>query len=331
MGSPHPKQNPFAAAIPTRKPVNEPGPAETATCVTASCPRPVSPRRRSMAARNVSETCRSRGSILSPRTPPPETRTTLPPPRTRPPETRATLPHGVADSTARIKRLSGDQACDVVVEHERGEHEDQGQPHLLRHHPGLRGERFATQRLDREEDEMPPVEDRDGQEVQDAQVHAQQPEEVQKVGDSLPGLVPRHLGDEDGSSERIGGEDPHEELHHGEHGQVDDPPRLLRRAPDGGYGIDPPLDDLLAGHHPDLGPVDLLPENGAPLPDFRRDRHPDLLLPPANDQGKLLPGPRFPDPGGELLPSPHLSLPDADNRVARLQARPRRPRIPHHV
>src|SRR3990172_13336550 len=116
MGSPHPKQNPFAAAIPTRKPVNEPGPAETATCVTASCPRPVSPRRRSMAARNVSETCLSRGSILSPNTPPSET--------------RATLPHGVADSRATIKRLSGDQTCDVVVEHERGQHEYQRQPHL---------------------------------------------------------------------------------------------------------------------------------------------------------------------------------------------------------
>src|SRR4030043_801642 len=121
MGTPHPKQNPFAAAIPTRKPVNEPGPAETATCVTTSCPRPASPRRRSMAARNVSETCLSRGSILSP--------------STRPSETRATLPHRGADSAARIKRLAGEQACDVVVEHERGQHEDQGQSHLLRHHP----------------------------------------------------------------------------------------------------------------------------------------------------------------------------------------------------
>src|SRR3990172_12225199 len=139
MGSPHPKQNPSAPPTPTRKPVNDPGPAETATCVTASLPRPASPRSRSMAARNVSETCFSRGRTVSP--------------RTRSPETSATLPHGVAGSMAGIKRLSGDQARDVVVEHERGEHENQGQTHLLRHHPCLRGEGLAPQRLDREEKE----------------------------------------------------------------------------------------------------------------------------------------------------------------------------------
>src|SRR4030065_141044 len=48
MGSPHPKQNPFAAAIPTRKPANDPGPAETATRVTAGLPLPAPPKSRSL-------------------------------------------------------------------------------------------------------------------------------------------------------------------------------------------------------------------------------------------------------------------------------------------
>ncbi|MBM2828686.1 MAG: hypothetical protein HW408_1218, partial [Actinobacteria bacterium] len=86
--APRPWQNPFAAAIPTLRPVKEPGPADTATWDTSESVDPAFRKSPSTAASIVPDACRPAGSRARE--------------STFSPETSATPPCGVAVSIARI-------------------------------------------------------------------------------------------------------------------------------------------------------------------------------------------------------------------------------------
>src|SRR3990170_3161747 len=254
---PPPKQNPFAADIPTRRPVNDPGPAETATHETTPWAAPAAAKSPSTAEMYASEACRPGGRAASA--------------STAPPETSATLPRGVADSIARITCSTGQEPGDVVVEDERRQREDEREPHLVRQRAHLRGDRLAHQPFDGEEEQVPAVEDRDREQVEDPEVDAQEAEEVGEGGDPLPGLVPGDLRDEDRAPQRLRREDAGDELHHRHHGQVDELPRLLPRAQEGRHRPRLPVDHVRPRDDPDFRFGELLSEDGAPLPHLGGD------------------------------------------------------------
>src|SRR5690348_12018396 len=95
----------------------------------------------------------------------------------------------------------GHDARDVVVEDEHHQREKQEETDLLRHFPLAKGQRPSAHGFEREEQQMAAVEHRNRQEIEHAQVHADEPEETDEIVESALGLLARGLDDEDRTAE----------------------------------------------------------------------------------------------------------------------------------
>ncbi len=145
-----------------------------------------------------------------------------------------------------------DNAEDVVVESEDHEHDEEGQPDLLGDIDDLVGNLAAYDNFNKRKKDMAAVEDRNGKEVQDTQIDADEGHEGDEAPEAVLCVLSRKLQDRDRPSELLRGDVPGDHVIDAPYHRFGHRIRHVYGMGDGGDGVFTLPDDVLGYDYPEL-------------------------------------------------------------------------------
>src|SRR5512144_766989 len=131
-----------------------------------------------------------------------------------------------ARSSAIFLLLGRKDTQDVVIDHQQHEQNNQKQTDLLGPFAKLQTDGFADEAFDQKDQNMPSVQNRDGQNIQDHQVDADDRHEVNQAQRPGLGLLAGELGDKDRPANRLRGDLPLDDFYNAHYGQLGPVPGL---------------------------------------------------------------------------------------------------------
>jgi hypothetical protein len=114
--------------------------------------------------------------------------------------------------------------CQIVDGHHHDENRQKKEPGLLRHITLLEADGPAQNQFNDKKENQSAVKDRNGEQVEDPQVDADDGKERHKIAHAFLRDLPGQLADHDGAADSLDGYDPLKELHDGQDGEFDDLP-----------------------------------------------------------------------------------------------------------
>jgi len=154
----------------------------------------------------------------------------------------------------------------------------------------------------------------DREQVQHGQVDAQKSHEENEIHDALFDVRPRHLGDRNGTAQRIRGDDALDHLDDADDGELRDAPGLLDPGPQRPEGVLAVDEGVLRRPDADLPGVEVLAEDALPPGHLRLDAQ-VLLRPVPLDPHDEFPALAVRDRLRQLAPPDHAPAVDGDDGV----------------